>query len=225
MNVLVVEDEEELSEFLKSSFEQAGFNVDTSLDGEEGFVLALKNDYDVIILDNVLPGKEGKEICQELRENNCCTPIIILSVKSELETKVELLNIGADDYVTKPFSLDELLARINALLRRPQNIEGEFLELGDLSLNLVNKTVKCKGKDIPFTRKEFSILACLVKNRGTVLNREQIMRYVWDEYVDPFSNTLEAHIVKIRKKISALGKKANIQTVNGIGYRIGQEDD
>jgi DNA-binding response OmpR family regulator len=195
------------------------------LDGEEGFALALKNNYDVIILDNVLPGKEGKEICQELREKACCSPILILSVKSELETKVDLLNIGADDYMTKPFSLDELLARVKVLARRPKHIEGEILQLGDLVLNLVNKTVKCKGKDVSLTRKEFSILACLVKNRGKALNREQIMRYVWDEYVDPFSNTLEAHIVQIRKKIGALGKKANIQTVNGIGYRIGQEDD
>lgn len=224
MEILIVEDEKELVDFLKMGFEQEGFKVDIALDGEKGHDLAFKNNYDVIILDNVLPKKEGRDVCRELRKEGCASPILMLSVKSEIEIKVDLLNIGADDYMTKPFSFEELLARVKALARRPARLEGEILQIGDLTLDLVNKTAKCKGKDIALTRKEFSILACLVKNKGKTLNRNEIMRHVWDEYVDPFSNTLEAHIVQIRKKISGVGKRGNIQTVTGIGYRIGQEE-
>lgn len=224
MNILIVEDEKELVDFLCSSFEAEGCKVDVAYDGEAGCEKALENEYDIIILDYGLPKKDGKEVCRELRKKGKHVPIIMLSVNTEIETKVELLNIGVDDYVSKPFSFEELMARIKAVLRRPSKIEGELLRLGDLVLDDLRKVVKCKSKEVYFTCKEFSILACLLKNKRQIVSREKIMEYVWDENVDHFSNALECHIVNIRKKIKNGGKKCLIYSVTGRGYRIGSEE-
>lgn len=221
MQVLIIDDEKELVEFLHSSFLEEGFQVDTAYDGESGLEKARAKTYDLIILDNVMPKKDGKQVCRELRSHNINTPVIMLSVQSEVEDKVEVLEIGADDYLTKPFSFAELLARIKAVARRSYDLQGEVLQIGDLAVNLLNYEVY-KGKErIYLTSKEYLILVCLMKNNDKVVTREEMIRAVWDENADIFSNTLEAHIANIRKKLSrGNSEDCCIETIIGRGYKI-----
>jgi two-component system copper resistance phosphate regulon response regulator CusR len=195
--------------------------VDLAEDGEKGSYLAKTNDYDMIILDNMLPKKNGAEVCQEIRATGKNTPIIMLSARGEMGIKVELLNKGADDYMTKPFSLEELLARIRALLRRPHYVSSEVLTIDDLVMDTKRHTVKRGEKEIYLTRKEFMLLEYLLKHRDSVVSRGMIMEHVWDMNADPFSNTIESHILNVRKKISAKGKKNLIHTLPGVGYKLG----
>jgi len=220
MRILLVEDEEKIVDFLKLSLSNECFVVDAAYDGERGSFLARTNDYDLIILDNVLPKKTGLEVCQEIRKEGKMVPSIILSVKSETDFKVKLLNAGADDYLSKPFSLEELLARMRALLRRPRKIEKEILKVSDLLLDKSRHVVERKGRDIYLTRKEFTLLEYLMKNAGNVLSRGMIMEHVWDMNADPFSNTIESHILSLRRKIDFKGAIKLIYTVPGRGYKI-----
>lgn len=220
MRILVVEDDPKINNFLKISLESEYFVVDAVQDGEKGYYLAMNNEYDVIILDFMLPGKLGLEICKELRTNGILTPIIGLSVKSETVNKVGFLNAGADDYLTKPFSFEELIARIQALLRRPQNIQSNIVEIGGIELDSKKHTVKKDGEEIYLTRKEFLLLEYLMKNHGTVLSRGMILEHVWDMNADPFSNTIETHIMTLRRKIDTEQSMRLIRTVPGIGYKI-----
>ena len=220
MRILIVEDEKEIRNFLKKSLESECFVVDTAEDGERGSYLARTNDYDLITLDNIMPKKSGVEVCREIRKDGKNAPILILSVKSETTTKVDLLNAGADDYLTKPFSLDELIARIKALLRRPQEVENELLKIDDLTIDTAKQIVKRGNKEIYLTRKEFTLLKYLLKNKSFVLSRNMIMEHVWDMSADPFSNTIESHILSLRKKIDHGHKTKLIQTIPGRGYKI-----
>ncbi len=220
MKILIVEDEIRLSEVLKKNLETEYFIVDVANDGEMGAKMALEHDYDLIILDQMLPKKTGMEICKELRQAGKKTPIIILSVKSETTTKVELLNAGADDYLIKPFSFEELVARIRALMRRPQEIKEDVYKADDLVLDTKRQTVKRGDKDIYLTRKEFMLLEYLLRNKDVVLSRAMIMEHVWDMYADPFSNTIESHILSLRKKIDLPNRQKLIQTVPGRGYKL-----
>jgi DNA-binding response OmpR family regulator len=220
MKILLVEDEKEIINFLRPSLEAEHFVVDVAEDGERGSFLGRTNDYDLIILDNNLPKKIGLEVCKEIREAGKATPVIVLSVKSEITTKVELLDAGADDYLSKPFSLDELLARIRALLRRPKGLKGDVLQVDDLVLDSKKQTVFRGEKEINLTRKEFMLLNYLMRSGGAVLSRGMIMEHVWDMHADPFSNTIESHIVSLRRKIDIEGKKKLIHTVLGRGYRM-----
>ncbi len=224
MRILIIEDEKEIGDFLKRALQEEFFAVDTAEDGEEGSYMARTNDYDLIVMDNILPKKKGPEICRDIRAAGKTMPIIMLSVKSEASTKVDLLNAGADDYLTKPFSFEELLARIRALLRRPQRIEEEILRIDDLVLNAKEHIVKRAGKEIYLTRKEFALLEYMMKNNGVALSRGMIMEHVWDMNIDPFSNTIESHIASLRKKIDTKGKVKLIQTISGRGYKIGLPD-
>ncbi len=220
MRILIVEDEKDIRDFVAKSLKAESFAVDTAADGEKGSFLARTNDYDLIILDNIMPKKSGLQVCEEIRKDGKTVPILILSVKSETTAKVDLLNAGADDYLTKPFSLDELLARVRALLRRPTQIENEILQIDDLIVDTSRQTVRRGGKDIYLTRKEFALLKYLLKNQGIVLSRGMIMEHVWDMTADPFSNTIESHILSLRRKIDTKGKKKLIHTVPGRGYKI-----
>ncbi len=220
MRVLVVEDEEGIAKFLKAGLESEYFAVDFANDGEQGSYLARTNDYDIIILDNMLPKKNGAEVCDDIRKDGKNTPIIMLSARAEMSIKVELLNKGADDYLTKPFSLEELLARIRALLRRPSHFSSEILEIDTLVLDTKKHLVTRNGKEIYLTRKEFMLLEYLLRNKGNVVSRGMILEHVWDINVDPFSNTVESHILNIRKKINEGKCKNLIHTVPGIGYKI-----
>jgi len=220
MRALVVEDEVGIINFLKAGLESEYFAVDVAEDGEQGSYLARTNEYDVIILDNMLPLKSGAEVCEEVRKFGIKTPIIILSARAEMTTKVELLNKGADDYLTKPFSLEELVARIRALLRRPQTISPDILEAGDLILDTKQHTVRRGNRDIYLTKKEFMLLELLMRRKGAVVSRGTILEHVWDMNADPFSNTLESHILNLRKKLSGRGKTSLIQTIPGVGYKL-----
>lgn len=220
MRILVVEDQPELSKLIKERLETECFAVDAADDGQKGLFLGSTNEYDLIILDNNLPKKTGPEVCQELRKNGKTTPILILSVESDIPRKVELLDSGADDYMTKPFSFDELIARVRAMLRRPSALTKEVLTIDDLVVDTKKHLVRRGKKDIYLTKKEFMLLEYLMKNEGNVVCRASIMEHVWDMNRDLFSNTIETHILTLRKKVDTEEKRKLIHTVPGRGYKI-----
>lgn len=220
MRILLIEDEKDIAEFIKMNLIADFYTVDIALDGERGSFLARTNDYDLIICDYVLPKQTGPEIVKEIRTENKDVPIIILTVKSEIASKVNLFNLGVDDYLTKPFLFEELLAHIKAILRRPAKRENQVLKIDDLLLDTDKHLVKRGRQAITLTRKELSLLEYLLKNRGRIMSRIMIMEHVWDANADPFSNTIESHITNLRRKINLPGKKELIHTVSGRGYKI-----
>lgn len=221
MRVLIIEDDENISRLLKDSLKTEFFAVDSAADGEKGSHLAQINDYDLIILDHLLPKKDGLAVIREIRAKKIAVPILLLSVRGAAAHKAQLLDAGADDYLAKPFSLDELMARIRALLRRPAVLKNDIYKIGDLALD-VKKCAVCRGgKDIYLTRKEFMLLHYLMQHEGVVLSRGAILEHVWDMNTDIFSNTIESHILSLRKKIGDMGKHRLIQTIPGRGYKIG----
>ena len=220
MRMLIVEDEQEIGEFLKTNFEKEGFVVDYSKDGEEGSFLARTNEYNIVILDHILPKKTGIEIAKDIRKEEKSVPVLMLSVKGDISQKVNSFGAGVDDYVTKPFSFQELQARVKALLRRPYEIKSAVYKIEDVTIDISKQEVIKNGKRLYLTRKEFMLFECLVKEKGKVLSRGTIMENVWDMNVDPFSNTLETHILNLRKKIGKKKGKDIIKTVPGRGYKI-----
>lgn len=219
MRLLVIDDNQELVDFLVPALRKENFAVDSALDGDQGLYLAQTNSYDLIILDNILPGKTGREICTTLRQEESHVPILLLSVKTEVEEKVALLETGADDYLIKPFSYPELLSRIRALLRRPPVIQPTYLQVGQLIVNIQSQAVKRGTKEIHLTPKEFGLLELLLRHRGSVVSRGMILEHVWDINGDPFSKTIETHILNLRKKIDT-SKISLIKSVPGRGYKI-----
>jgi len=219
MKILIIEDDISIRNVLKMALESKSFVVDLAEDGDQGSFMARSNDYDLIILDNVLPIKLGGRVCKEIRESGKHTPIIMLSAKSEVLTKVELLNLGADDYMTKPFSFEELLARINTLLRRPKQIESRILKIKNVELDRDKQIVLFNDNELYLTKKEYGLLEFLMVNKDTTLSRGQILEHVWDKQSDPFSNTIETHILNLRKKLKDKSKNL-IESVPGRGYRI-----
>ncbi|MBP6859592.1 MAG: response regulator transcription factor [Candidatus Magasanikbacteria bacterium] len=221
MKILIIEDEKDIINIIKPSLEAEFFVVDVASDGEKGVFFALTNDYDLIILDNFLPKKSGIEVCHAIRSHKKVLPIIVLSVLSETNKKVELLEAGADDYLTKPFSFQELLSRIRAVLRRPQQIQDEILQVGALKLDLRRNLVTHNGIEINLTRKQFMLLEYLMRHHGTVVTRGMLMEHVWETDVDPFSNTIETHVLSLRKKLKLKNNQQNfIYTVPGRGYKL-----
>ena len=218
MRLLLVEDQEDIAIPLQASLEAECFVVDVAADGERGSFLARTNEYDLVILDNMLPKKIGGIVCQEIRKAGKSMPILMLSVLTETETKVELLNNGADDYLGKPFSFVELLARIRALLRRQPHVIEEVLRVGDIVLEVHTHRVSQGLHEIYLTKKEFMLLEYFMRNPGVVLSRGKIMEHVWDINADPFSNTIEAHMRSLRQKIT--NSKKILQTIPGRGYKI-----
>lgn len=221
MRILVIEDEEKIAHFLRDSLEADYFAVDIAEDGERGSYFARTNDYDIVVLDNMLPKKDGLQVCQEIRAVGKTMPILVVSVKTDAMDKVDLLNAGADDYLAKPFVLEELLARVRALMRRPLSMENDLITVRDVTIDTKTGTAKRGGRDLGLTRKEFMLLQYLMRNEGIVLSRGMILEHVWDMSVDIFSNTIESHILSLRKKLDDMGRDRLIQTVSGRGYRIG----
>jgi DNA-binding response OmpR family regulator len=221
MRLLIIEDDKNLIRLLKTALKPLGYAVDAAENGEKGLNLALINNYDLIITDYNLPRLSGREIIEKIRSEKQDTPIIVLSVRSEINDRVELLNLGADDYLAKPFTLAELLARVKALLRRPQNLKNKVLKIGDIEMQPERFLVTKNGKKLLLSSKEFSLLQYLVENKGEILSRQKIMEHVWDENADPFSNTIEVHIMNLRKKIRT--RRTMIFTYSNRGYKIDTE--
>lgn len=217
MKVLVVDDDSNTTESLKSSLAAHAHTVDVSPDGADGSFLARSYEYDAIVLDYSLPKKDGLAVCREIRSAGKKTPILFISNTHDVETKLCAFQAGADDYVTKPFSLDELRARLDAMQRRTPDIKGSVVSVGDLRLDEDKISVTRAGKKIHLTRKEYNLLEYLMKHAGRVLSRAQIMEHIWTADGNPFSNTVEAHIRNLRKK---LGSPSMIANVPGRGYMI-----
>lgn len=218
MRILIVEDDKKISKFLKFGLESECFAVDVADDGERGVYLALTNDYDVILLDRLLPKKDGASVCAEIRKSKSSPRIIIVSAIGDAAEKAEFLNMGADDYVSKPFSLTELIARIRAVMRRSRESISEVIRFGDLEVDLRRRMVIEGGVVVSLTKKEFMLLELLVMRTGGVVSRADIIEHVWDSEGDPFSNSIETHISNIRRKINSC--RDVIKTVSGIGYRL-----
>ena len=221
MRVLIIENEKRISCFLKEALQAEYFAVDVAHDGEEGSCLARLNEYDLVILATALPKKRGLEVCKEIRASGKTMPILIVSIQTGTFDKVDLLDAGADDYLEKPFVLEELLARVRALMRRPTYIESDILQVDDVELNGKTGSVTRADQAIYLTRKEFMLLQYLMQNEGVILSRGVILEHVWDMSVDIFSNTIESHMFSLRKKLGDTKGNRIIQTVSGRGYRIG----
>jgi len=220
MKILIVEDEHLIANAIKKGLEQEHYTADLAFDGEKGFDLASSGEYDLILLDLMLPKIDGIEVCRQLRQQPIHTPILILTAKSQLEDKIKGLNSGADDYLTKPFAFEELLARIRALTRRPQKSASEIITVSDLSLNLSTYEVTRQGKQINLSSKEYSLLECLMRHTNKILNKDQLIQHVWSYESDILPNTIEVYIRNLRQKIDKNFSKKLIQTIRGFGYKI-----
>jgi DNA-binding response OmpR family regulator len=223
IRLLLVEDEHKIASSIKRGLEQENYSVDVTYDGIKGYDLASTEEYDAIILDLMLPGISGLDLCKKLREQKINTPIIILTAKSELEDKIKGLNTGADDYLTKPFAFEELLARMRAVLRRPSSSLNSILKFEDLTLDTVNFTVARNGSKIALSKKEFSLLEYLMRNPGKILTKENIVNHVWDYDADVLPNTVEQYIGYLRKKVDKVFPDCRklINTERGFGYKLG----
>jgi len=218
MRILVIEDEKKVASFIKRGLEEAGYMVDIAKDGEEGIYAAESEDYDLIVLDLILPRKSGLEVCKELRATKMRVPILILSAKDSVEDKVKGLDAGADDYLAKPFAFNELLARIRVLLRRGESLSPVKLTIGDLVLDTVSREVTRSGKEIKLTNREYALLEYFLVNAGKILSRTQLSEHVWDYTFDTFSNVIDVYINYLRNKVDKDFEPKLIQTVRGIGY-------
>ena len=222
MRLLLVEDEHKIAQALKSGLEMENYAVDVCYDGEDGLNTALNDEYDLILLDVMLPIIDGIEVCKRIRKANNHTPILMLTAKDQDKDIIAGLDNGADDYLPKPFSFEVLLARINALLRRPHNKLDEILKAGDLSLDTRNKVVKRGKKEISLSAKEFSILEYLMRNKGKIVTKQSIIGHVWDFDADVLPNNVEVFITYLRNKVDKPFKqKPLITTVRGFGYKVG----
>ena len=218
MRILIVEDDKKVAGFIKKGLEEETYAVDVAYDGEEGFHLAAMNDYDMIILDLMLPKMDGLEVLAQLRDKKVSTPILLLTAKDAVEDKVTGLNKGADDYLTKPFAFSELLARIRSLLRRGQAETQTELKVGDLILDMVSHKVSREGEEIELTGKEYSLLEYFMRNEGKVLTRTMIAEHVWDYNFDTFTNVIDVYVNHLRKKIDMKYPAKLLHTLRGVGY-------
>lgn len=225
MRILVVEDERKIAQAIKKGLEQETFAVDICYDGDEGLRYALDEPYDVIVLDRMLPSKDGVSICQELRAAGTQTPILMLTAKDKIKDRVDGLNAGADDYLVKPFAFEELLARIRSLLRRPSQAVTSELTCSDLRLNAQTFEVSRGKKQLQLTQKEFALLEYLLRKQGTIVSKDHIIAHVWDYDADILPNTVEVYIGYLRNKIDKPFAKAKplIHTIRGFGYRLGEK--
>ncbi len=221
MRVLVVEDEHKIANALKRALEQETYAVDVAYDGDDGYAMATTEPYDVAIIDRMLPGgHDGLDIVKGMRESKVHTPVLLLTALGSVADKTKGLDSGADDYLVKPFALEELLARVRALIRRPTEVQGTILTIGDLSLNPVDYTVTRAGEKIQLTSKEFSLLEYLMRNPNRPLSKELIISHVWDYDADILPNTVEVYVKYIRAKIDEPFDKPLLHTVRGFGYKI-----
>ncbi|MDA8163329.1 MAG: response regulator transcription factor [Desulfobacteraceae bacterium] len=221
MRILVIEDDEKIASFIVSGLRQAGFAVDHAKDGDDGLHLALTEPYDAAVIDIMLPKIDGLSVIEEMRRKGVSIPVIILSAKRSVEDRVKGLETGSDDYLTKPFSFSELLARIQALIRRHTMVpETTRLTVGDLSLDILSREVKRAGVRIELQPKEFSLLEYLMRNTDRVVSKTMILEHVWDYNFDPQTNVVDVMVWRLRNKIDRDFEKKMIHTIRGVGYVI-----
>ncbi len=219
MKILVVEDEPKLNAGLVQGLKQRGYTVDFAFDGEEGERLARMNSYDVVLLDIMMPKRNGLDVCRNLRAAGMHVPILFLTAKDSTQEKITGLDIGADDYLVKPFSFDELVARLRALQRRQPIVTYDVLELDALQLDTRSQKVSIAGKEISLTLLEYGLLEFFLRHKGEVVTREDILSHVWDRFYDSFSNVVDVHLKNLRKKLPVAYAK-RLKTVWGKGYRL-----
>ena len=222
MRILLVEDERRLSNVVEKGLTEEGFAVDTAFDGEEGQYLAESENYDLVILDIMLPKVDGLTICRELRAKNIKTPILMLTAKTTVEDKAAGLDSGADDYLSKPFAFLELRSRIHALIRRSKQEPSPILKIADLEFDPIKHKVTRGGKSITLTPKEFSVLEILLRHIDEVVTRTMIIEHVWDYNFDSMSNVVDVFIAQLRRKIDKGAKVQLIHTLHGVGYKISE---
>jgi len=219
MKILVVEDEPKLNKGLVTGLQSRGYAVDFAHDGEEGEKMARLNKYDLIVLDVMMPKRDGLEVCRSLRAHDVQTPVLFLTARDTVEDKITGLDFGADDYLVKPFSFEELAARVRVLLRRSPQAAGDVLALNDLRLDTRSQIVSIGGKTVDLTLREYGLLEYLLRNKGRAVTREDILSHVWDRFFDSFSNVVDVHLKNLRKKLPPAYAK-HIETVWGKGYRL-----
>jgi two-component system OmpR family response regulator len=221
MKILLIEDEQKLASALKRGLELQGYAVDIVSDGKKALtrISLHRTDYDVVILDLMLPSMDGYEVCKEMRARDITVPILVLTARAETDTKVKLLLSGADDYLVKPFSFSELTARLRALLRRPSETLPQVLQSKDIELDPTTRRVTRSGKDVPLTLKEFGLLEYFMRNPDKVVSREDLLNHLWDFNYVGFSNVVDVHIKNLRRKLDGAGEDI-LETVRGIGYRL-----
>lgn len=223
MKILVVEDEHRIAQAIREGLEEEGFAVDVEFDGEDGYNAATTLDYDLVIMDVMMPVLTGFQVTEKLRSNGSKVPILLLTAKDQPKDVVNGLNLGADDYLAKPFSFDVLLARVNALLRRPRHEYADKLTVADLVLDPVGKTVQRAGQHISLSAREFSLLEYLMRNPGRILSKNNIMNHVWEFDADILPNNIEVFITFLRKKVDKPFDRPLIHTVRGFGYKISED--
>jgi len=224
LRILLVEDEPAAAQMLAQGLREHGYAVDLAADGEEGLEKIYINRYDLVILDVVLPRKDGFAVCRELRSAGSSIPVFMLTARDGVEDRIAGLNLGADDYLTKPYEYREVLARVHALLRRGPTTYYDVIEVGDLRIELKSRTVARAGRTIELTAKEYAILECLARRQGQVLTREDLSEHAWDENYDAFSNVIEVYILRLRKKIDAGHEVKLLRTRRGEGYVLTSEE-
>ncbi|HUX12419.1 MAG TPA: response regulator transcription factor [Spirochaetia bacterium] len=222
MRLLVVEDNRKLAQSLKKGLQQEGYAVDLAFDGVEGeeLIKNLHGEFDIVILDIMLPRRDGVTVCRNLRTAGITIPVLMLTARDEVQDRVAGLDAGADDYLPKPFSFDELTARIRALSRRPREKAALVLRAGSVELNTAEHEVVVSGETVPVTLKEYRMLELLMRHPNQVLSREQISSSLWDFEFDGYSNVIDVHVKNLRKKLSEKGNEEFIETIRGVGYRI-----
>ena len=223
MRLLIVEDDKKVGAFLERGLREENYAVDVCRNGGDALYLVQLNSYDVVILDIMLPGKDGFSVCREMRDNNILVPIIMLTAKDSLEDKIIGLTEGADDYLTKPFSFEELLARIRALLRRSQDYKTKVLRVADLEMDPLRRIVTRAGTKIALTGKEYALLEYLMRNQGRVLSQSMIIEHVWDMDYEGVSNVVNVYINHLRQKIDKGAQIQLIKTIRGHGYQINED--
>jgi DNA-binding response OmpR family regulator len=223
MRVLLIEDDRKAAKLLAKGLHEEGFVVDVAPTGEEGEEQAAVNEYDVIVLDWLLPGKDGIAVCHALRARDLSTPILMLTARDGLADRVKGLSTGADDYLTKPFAFAELLARIRALLRRSRNARPAVLRVSDLTLDPASRRVTRAGASVALTSKEFAILEVLMRSAGEIVSRTRLVERVWNEASEVLDNLVDVHLSHLRKKIDYGDRSPLIHTIRGFGYRLGPE--
>ena len=225
MRILLVEDESRVAGFIAKGLREQAYAVDIAGDGEQALYQAAVNQYDIVILDVMLPLKDGHTVCRELRASGFRTPILMLTARGAVDDRVEGLDSGADDYLAKPFDFKELLARLRALLRRSAALRPQVLRVADLTLNTASHAAARAGKPVSLTAKEYALIEFLVLNQGRVVGREQIGQHVWDENFDPFSNVIDVYIKRLRAKLDTGFSRRLIHTRRGEGYILSAQPE